>query len=41
MKNWIECKCPDCIEQDNILANGYCEECFDQECDQEEINRNH
>lgn len=35
-----ECKCPSCVETEDILDNGYCEECFDQACDQEE-NNNH
>lgn len=32
-----ECKCKNCIasteDGDEILENGYCEECFDQGCD--------
>ena len=31
-----ECKCNECIETYDILDNGYCEECFDQGCDEEE-----
>jgi len=33
-----ECKCSGCCEVDDILDNGYCEECFDQACDQEDSN---
>lgn len=32
----IECICNGCIatnEDETILDNGYCEECFDQGCD--------
>lgn len=32
----MECKCNGCMATEDILDNGYCEECFDQACDQEE-----
>lgn len=32
----IECKCSGCMETENILANGWCEECFDQNCAEDE-----
>jgi hypothetical protein len=28
-----ECVCSGCVETVGILDNGYCEECFDQGCD--------
>ena len=28
-----ECICSDCMQDFDILPNGYCEECFDQGCD--------
>ena len=28
-----ECICNGCMKDENILDNGYCEECFDQGCD--------
>jgi len=31
-----ECKCDGCMEYQDILDNGYCEECFDQGCDNDE-----
>lgn len=31
-----ECECVNCAEEENILPNGYCEECFDQGCDEDD-----
>jgi len=31
-----ECICNNCIEEDNVLPNGYCEDCFDQGCDEDD-----
>lgn len=33
----MECKCTGCAETD-IYTKGYCEECFDQGCDDKEIH---
>lgn len=38
LEQGYECKCSGCIETEDILDNGYCEECFDQACDQEDSN---
>lgn len=31
-----ECICTSCAQDFDILENGYCEECFDQGCDNDE-----
>jgi hypothetical protein len=31
-----ECECVNCAAEENILPNGYCEECFDQGCDDDD-----
>lgn len=33
-----ECLCSGCIDTDGVLDNGYCEDCFDQGCDNGEDN---
>lgn len=31
-----ECVCKNCVEDGNIMPNGYCEDCYDQGCDEDD-----
>lgn len=31
-----ECVCVNCMEDSNIMPNGYCEDCYDQGCDEDD-----